>query len=91
MQGCSENLGNGSVGYRWTVCKRTEAVLVQGSILGCNYTFGSGIDQSKFSGVQSRSLYVQPFALEPLDTYIFTVFGQACPRSEKSANCFCGW
>lgn len=76
MQGCSENLGNGSVGYRWTVCKRTEAVLVQGSILGCNYTFGSGIDQSKFSGVQSRSLYVQPFALEPLDTYIFTVFGQ---------------
>eukprot|EP00913_Durusdinium_trenchii_P032623 g30537.t1 len=39
MQGCSENLGNGSVGYRWTVCKRTEAVLVQGSILGCNYTF----------------------------------------------------
>ena len=66
--------------------------------------WGSGIDQSKFSGVSSRSLYVRtlvagsgglvvgrsseaalaqcgakvlPFGLDLLQTYIFTMYGQA--------------
>jgi len=66
--------------------------------------WGSGIDQTKFSGVSSRSLYVRnlvvvwlfaeaqkltevalaqrgakvlPFGLDLLETYIFTMYGQA--------------
>lgn len=75
MDGCLENFGSGSFDYEWRACKRSEAILVQGSTLGCN-TWGSGIDQTKFSGVSSRSLYVLPFGLDLLETYIFTMYGQ---------------
>ena len=75
MEGCSASLGNGVIGYEWTACKRSEAVLVQGNVLGCS-TWGTGIDQNSFSGVSSRSLYVLPFALDPLETYMFTVSGE---------------
>eukprot|EP00439_Symbiodinium_sp_Y106_P030602 s7882_g3.t1 len=43
----------------------SDAVLLQGSILGCS-TWGSGINLDD----------VKPFALQPLETYIFTISGQ---------------
>lgn len=76
FEGCAEALGRGAVQYEWKVCKRNDTVpLLQDSIEGCR-TWGSGINLEEVSGIFSRSLYVRPLALQPLETYIFTVHAQ---------------
>ncbi|CAJ1405069.1 unnamed protein product [Effrenium voratum] len=82
LEGCSANLGSGAVTYTWTGCKRSEAVL-QNGILSCS-TWGSGINLDTVSGLESRSLYVLPFGLSPLESYIFTVAGKVTISSEAS-------
>eukprot|EP00931_Biecheleriopsis_adriatica_P060446 TRINITY_DN36303_c0_g1_i1.p1 TRINITY_DN36303_c0_g1~~TRINITY_DN36303_c0_g1_i1.p1 ORF type:complete len:2581 (+),score=473.60 TRINITY_DN36303_c0_g1_i1:114-7856(+) len=75
LEGCAQNLAGAALSYKWIGCKRSEAVMGEKGQLACT-SWGTGIRYGKLSGIASRSMFIEPFALDALETYIFTAFGE---------------